>query len=271
MAKYRVIQSAVTQLLEDVRAERIAIPELQRPFVWDSVKVRDLMDSLYKGYPVGYLITWQSVGAHLKGGQVAAHQQILIDGQDVSDVTQKSLREHIAVVFQEPALFSGSVRENVAYARPNATDEEIWAAVRAANAEKFVRGLPQGLDTEIGERGVKLSGGQRQRLAIARAILKDAPILILDEATSSLDSKAEHEVQAALDELMKGRTTLIIAHRLSTIARVDKIVGLRGGRVAEEGSPAELAQGEVIYAELLALQNPTEENKQALERYDIAR
>ncbi len=197
--------------------------------------------------------------------------RILIDGQDVSKVTQKSLREHIAVVFQEPALFSGSVRENVAYARPNATDEEIWAAVHAANAEKFVRGLPQGLDTEIGERGVKLSGGQRQRLAIARAILKDAPILILDEATSSLDSKAEHEVQAALDELMKGRTTLIIAHRLSTIARVDKIVGLRGGRVAEEGSPAELAQGEGIYAELLALQNPTEENKQALERYDIAR
>ena len=143
------------------------------------------------------------------------------------------------------------------------------AAAVAANANTFVDKLPHGYDTEIGERGVKLSGGQRQRLAIARAILKDAPILVLDEATSSLDSKAEAEVQAALDELMKGRTTLIIAHRLSTIARVDTIVGISDGRITEQGSPAELAHSGGIYSELLALQNPTEANKKKLAKYDI--
>ena len=195
---------------------------------------------------------------------------ITIDGTDITAVTQHSLRHAIGVVFQEPALFSGTVRENIAYDRPDASVAEIERAARAANAAGFVDKLPKGYDTEIGERGVKLSGGQRQRLAIARAILKDAPILILDEATSSLDSKAEAEVQAALDELMKGRTTLIIAHRLSTIARVDMIVGLKDGRIAEQGSPAELARGDGIYAELLALQNPTEANKQKLAKYDMA-
>ncbi len=196
--------------------------------------------------------------------------QILIDGVDITTVTQESLRRNIGVVFQEPALFSGTVRDNITYGRPDATDAQVKHAVKAANAESFIAKLPEGLDTEIGERGVKLSGGQKQRLAIARAILKDAPILILDEATSSLDSKAEHEVQRALDELMKGRTTLIIAHRLSTIAAVDTIVGLRGGQVAEQGSPHDLAHGDGIYAELLALQNPTEANQAKLKSYDIA-
>jgi ATP-binding cassette, subfamily B, bacterial len=196
--------------------------------------------------------------------------RITIDGTDISAVKQDSLRRDIGVVFQEPALFSGTVRDNIAYGRPEATESEVKRAAKAAHALGFIEKLSHGFDTEIGERGVKLSGGQKQRLAIARAILKDAPILILDEATSSLDSKAEHEVQAALNELMKGRTTLIIAHRLSTIASVDQIVGLRSGRVIERGTPAELAQGNGIYAELLALQHPGEANKKKLKQYEIA-
>ena len=197
--------------------------------------------------------------------------KIKIDGQDISGVTQSSLRKQIAVVFQEPALFSGTVRENISYGVPRATKSEILAAAKAANAEAFISKLPNGLDTEIGERGVKLSGGQKQRIAIARAILKNAPILILDEATSSLDSRAENEVQMALEELMKGRTTLIIAHRLSTIATADSIIGIQGGKVVEQGSPADLAKTGGIYAELLALQSPTAANKAKLKKYDIAR
>jgi ATP-binding cassette, subfamily B, bacterial len=196
---------------------------------------------------------------------------ITVDGTDIREVTQESLRSQIGVVFQEPALFSGSVRENIAYGSPKATQKDIETAAEAANAAAFIAKLPNGYDTEIGERGVKLSGGQKQRIAIARAILKDAPILILDEATSSLDSKAEHEVQQALNNLMENRTTLIIAHRLSTIASVDKIIGLRGGKIAEQGSPEELAQGKGIYAELLALQQPTKANKAKLKKYEIAR
>lgn len=197
--------------------------------------------------------------------------RVLIDGQDIAAVTQASLRQAIGVVFQEPALFSGTVRENIAYGTPGPTDDQLRAAAKAANALAFIEKLPKGFDTEIGERGVKLSGGQKQRLAIARAILKNPPILILDEATSSLDSKSEHEVQQALNELMHGRTTLIIAHRLSTIASVDKIIGLRGGRIAEQGRPAELAHAGGIYAELLELQNPTEANKAKLKKYELAR
>jgi len=198
--------------------------------------------------------------------------QILIDDQDVNDVTQLSLRQNVGVVFQEPLLFSGSVRENIAYSKRKASDKEVEAAAKAANAWDFIKKLPNGLDTQIGERGVKLSGGQKQRLAIARAIIKNPPILILDEATSSLDSKAEHEVQQALEHLMKDRTTLIIAHRLSTISNVDTIVGLRKGRVIEVGSPAELAKGNGIYAELLKLQtlSQTEKGKEELKKYDMA-
>ncbi len=196
--------------------------------------------------------------------------KILIDGIDITTVTQASLRRNISVVFQEPALFSGTVRENISYGMDQVTNEQIEAAARHANAAGFIDKLPKGYDTEIGERGVKLSGGQKQRIAIARAVLKNAPILILDEATSSLDSKAEHEVQSALDTLMKNRTTLIIAHRLSTIAAVDCIVGLRQGRVIERGTPAELAHSGGIYSELLELQSPTEANKTKLKRYEIA-
>lgn len=197
--------------------------------------------------------------------------QVLIDGQDITNVTQASLRAAIGVVFQDPALFSGTVAENITYGQSKFTAEDMEAAAKAANAHDFILKLPKGYDTEIGERGVKLSGGQKQRIAIARAIMKNPPILILDEATSSLDSKAEREVQEALERLMQNRTTMIIAHRLSTIQNVDNIVGLRGGKVAEQGSPDQLAKGSGIYAELLALQTPTKANKAKLRKYDIAK
>lgn len=195
---------------------------------------------------------------------------ITIDGTIVSDAKQTSLRQNIATVFQDPALFSGTIRENIAYADQNASDAQIEKAAKAANAHDFVKKLENGYDTEIGERGLKLSGGQKQRIAIARAILKDAPILILDEATSSLDSRAEVLVQEALDHLMKGRTTLIIAHRLSTIAHVDKIVTIKGGTVDEVGTPAELAKTGGIYAQLLDLQmGATESARKKLQKYEV--
>lgn len=197
--------------------------------------------------------------------------EIRIDGQHVADVTQSSLRANIGVVFQEPALFSGTVRENIAYGRPHATEEQIIVAAKAANAHEFISKFDKGYDTEIGERGLKLSGGQKQRIAIARALLKDAPILILDEATSSLDSKSEHLVQEALERLMKGRTTLIIAHRLSTIQNVDQIITLRNGKVEETGTPESLAKTGGIYAELLKLQRGgTEATKKKLKQFEIS-
>ncbi len=196
---------------------------------------------------------------------------ITIDGSNVNAVTQKSLRSQIATVFQDPALFSGTIRENIAYAHPRASHEQIVKAAKAANAHAFIEKLEHGYDSEIGERGIKLSGGQKQRIAIARAILKDAPILILDEATSSLDSRAEHLVQEALDRLMHGRSTLIIAHRLSTIAHVDKIVTIKNGMVDEMGEPAELAKTDGIYAQLLQLQlGTTEAAKKKLKTFDIS-
>lgn len=198
------------------------------------------------------------------------HGTIAIDGMNIAEVTQHSLRSQIATVFQDPALFSGTIRENIAYAHPRASHDEIVEAAKVANAHDFIMKLDDGYDTEIGERGIKLSGGQKQRVAIARAALKDAPILILDEATSSLDSRAEHLVQDALDRLMHGRTTLIIAHRLSTIAHVDKIITLKNGVVEEQGSPAELAKTDGIYAQLLHLQmGATEKAKKKLRSYDI--
>ena len=195
---------------------------------------------------------------------------ITIDDQDISQVSQASLRSNVAVVFQEPALFSGTVRENIAYANPKATEDQVMAAAKAANAHDFIVKFEKGYDSQIGERGLKLSGGQKQRLAIARALLKDAPILILDEATSSLDSKSERKVQEALGRLMRGRTTLIIAHRLSTIQAVDQIITIRNGRVDETGSPAELTGSGGIYAQLLELQiGATEANKKKLQAYEL--
>ena len=197
---------------------------------------------------------------------------ITIDGQDVTHVTQKSLRENIGVVFQEPALFSGTIRENISYAKAGATEEQVVAAAKAANADEFIAKFDKGYDTQIGERGLKLSGGQKQRIAIARALLKDAPILILDEATSSLDSKSEGMVQQALERLMSGRTVIIIAHRLSTIQHVDKIITLSQGRVNEIGSPLKLSKSGGIYAQLLELQRgkKSASTKAKLQKFDIS-
>lgn len=165
---------------------------------------------------------------------------ILVDGQNIRDVTQMSLREAIAYVPQESSLFHRSVYDNIAYGRPGATKEEVLKAAKLANADEFIRKLPDGYETMVGERGVKLSGGQRQRIAIARAILKDAPILVLDEATSALDSESEALIQGALTNLMKGRTSIVVAHRLSTIAGLDEIVVLNDGKIVEQGTHAEL-------------------------------
>jgi ATP-binding cassette subfamily B protein len=196
--------------------------------------------------------------------------KILIDRLDLSELETVSLRKQIGLVLQEPALFSGTIHDNIAYGKPKATKKQVMAAAKAANADHFIAKFKDGYESYIGERGVKLSGGQKQRITIARTILKDAPILILDEATSSLDSKAEREVQAALDNLMRGKTTLIIAHRLSTISGADLIVTLKGGRVDEVGSPKDLAKTSGVYAELLELQNSgTKAAKKALEKFDI--
>lgn len=192
-------------------------------------------------------------------------------GYDTAELHMARLREQIGVVFQDASLFSGTVRENIAYARPDASEAEIIAAAQRANAWEFISRAPEGLDTVIGERGLKLSGGQKQRIAVARAMLKDAPVLVLDEATSALDTKSERLVQAGIDELMEGRTSLIIAHRLSTISAVDRIITMRGGQIDEVGSPAELATTGGIYAELLALQQEgTARSKKYLrDRYGI--
>ena len=184
---------------------------------------------------------------------------VTIDGQDVRDVTLASLRAALALVSQESMLFDDTVRANILYGRPGAGEAEMIAAAQAADADGFIRALPQGYDTEVGPRGVKLSGGQRQRVAIARAMLRDAPILLLDEATSSLDSESERQVQAAIQRLTEGRTTLVIAHRLSTVVRADRIYVLDRGRAVESGTHAELIARGGAYARLYALQFAADE------------
>lgn len=195
---------------------------------------------------------------------------IYIDGQNIAQVSQASLRRNIAVVFQDPTLFSGTIQENIAYGKKGASKEEIIKAAKAAYAHEFISAFEKGYESEIGERGIKLSGGQKQRIAIARAILKGAPILILDEATSSLDSKAELIVQKALNHLMKNRTTLIIAHRLATIAHADEIITLIGGKIDEIGTPKKLSKTGGIYSELLQLQNMGQLAKNQMEKFEIS-
>lgn len=197
---------------------------------------------------------------------------ILIDNEDIAVLDTVELRKQIGLVLQEPALFSGTILENIAYGNPKASKKQIIAAAKAANAHDFILKFKDGYESYIGERGVKLSGGQKQRITIARTILKDAPILVLDEATSSLDSKAEKEVQIALDRLMQDKTTLIIAHRLSTISGADIVVTLKSGKVDEVGSPEELAKTGGVYAELLNLQSSgTKESKKELQqKFDVS-
>lgn len=180
--------------------------------------------------------------------------RITIDGVDIRDVTQRSLREQIGIVTQQTILFDDTVRNNIAYGRPDLSLEDVMDAARASHAHGFIGALPNGYDTRIGENGVKLSGGQRQRIAIARALLKNPPILVLDEATSSLDSESEKAVQHALERLMKGRTTLVVAHRLSTISKVDRIYVLAGGRIVESGGHDELLSVNGEFARLYNLQ-----------------
>jgi subfamily B ATP-binding cassette protein MsbA len=180
--------------------------------------------------------------------------RITIDGRDLRELTVESLRAQIAIVSQDTFLFNESVASNIRYGRRGATEAEVEEAARSALADDFIRALPQGYATVIGERGTKLSGGQRQRLAIARALLKNAPLLILDEATSHLDTESEMLVQRALSNLMANRTVFVIAHRLSTIRRADKIVVMEGGRVRESGTHEELLSGGGVYARLHELQ-----------------
>jgi ATP-binding cassette subfamily B protein len=181
--------------------------------------------------------------------------RILVDGQEVSTLTLTSLREHISVVSQEPFLFNGTIRENILYGKLDATDEELIAAAKAANCYEFIARLPDGFDTAVGERGVKLSVGEKQRVSIARALLKNAPLLILDEATASVDTATERLIQQALEHLMRGRTSFVIAHRLSTIRKADQILVLRQGEIIERGTHEELLGRDGLYAKLARIQN----------------
>lgn len=184
-----------------------------------------------------------------------AEGEILIDGQNIADITKSSLRHHLAYVSQQPYLFEGTIRDNIRYGRPDATDAEIEDAARLANAHEFILAQPMGYDTPVGENGLSLSGGQRQRLSIARALVRNAPILLLDEATSALDAESEAAVQQALDAAMVGRTVIVIAHRLSTVIKADKIIVMQAGKVVEEGTHTSLAQQPSgLYARLHNLQ-----------------
>lgn len=246
--------------------DAVPAPELKRSLCLEGVRFsygeRRALDGLTLELPVGKVTALvgpsgggkSTVTSLLLRFERPQAGQLLIDGVDADRYTAASVRGHFALVTQEPLLFSGSVLENLRFARPDATQEEVEAAARVANADGFIRALPQGYDTRIGERGVTLSGGQRQRLCIARAVLSRAPVLVLDEATSSLDPESEREVQAALAAVLPGRTALVIAHRLSTVMDADVIHVVEAGRVVESGKHEELLRKGRRYAELWKLQ-----------------
>jgi ABC-type multidrug transport system fused ATPase/permease subunit len=189
---------------------------------------------------------------------------VLLDGHDLRDLKLQWLRQQVSIVLQDPILFSATIRENIAYGRPDATMADIEEAARRAQVDEFIRSLPHGYDTMLGERGVNLSGGQRQRMAIARAFLKNAPILILDEPTSALDPRTEEALVSSLQQLMKGRTTFIIAHRLSTVRFANLILVFENGRIIEEGTHEELFQTETAYRRMyLALLGSAEQQEKA--------
>ena len=264
-------QPSGSMQLTDEQVEAASRPLLTAPDQGPVIEFDDVSFEYIEGEPVIHGVTFSaSKGQKValvgeSGGGKSTLVNLLLGlysptsgslrvcGQELSDTSASELRSSVGVVFQEPALFSGTVRENIAYARPGATDAEVEEVAKKAHAHDFIVGFAKGYDTLIGERGLRLSGGQKQRIAVARAMLKDAPVLVLDEATSALDTKAERVVQAGLEKLMVGRTTLVIAHRLSTIANVDLIVTLDHGRVDEVGTPAELAVSGGIYNELLRL------------------
>jgi ABC-type multidrug transport system fused ATPase/permease subunit len=183
--------------------------------------------------------------------------KITIDGQDTNSISLASLRHHIAVVSQEPFLFNGTILENIQYGKLDATKEEVVSASKAANCHGFITELPKGYQSRVGERGVKLSVGEKQRVSVARALLADAPLLILDEATASVDTATERLIQEALEHLMEGRTTFVIAHRLSTIRKADQILVLKNGEITERGTHIELLELDGLYAKLARIQNTT--------------
>jgi subfamily B ATP-binding cassette protein MsbA len=262
----RVFELLDTESDVNERPGAVELPQIRREILFDTVGFRydaePVLRDIELRIPRGEMVAL--VGPSGGGKSTMAdlllrfydvgEGAIRIDGTDIREVTLRSLRAQIALVTQHTFLFNDTIRNNIGYGLPETSDEAIVAAARAAHADAFIRELPHGYETEIGELGLRLSGGQRQRIAIARALLKDAPILVLDEATSALDNESERLVQDALDVLMRGRTTLVIAHRLSTIRSADRIVVLVKGRIVEQGTHEELLAGNAEYRKLYDLQ-----------------